>query len=441
MLLQAAGTRRAVPPGALVMLLAALGSAPAVPVAAQEARVMTLGQVVRLAVEQDPAAVQAEAAMANARGDMLQAAGSWLPTVNSLTRYNNSSNQRFDQTTGRLVSESYTTQINAGFDLFTGGRRIIGQRSAGAALSAADAQYASQRFATILRATEVFYAAAAASDIVRAAEQRLERARQQLTAAATRLELGTATQSDALRAELEVGNAEAALLDAESSLRTTTLELGRQVGVSGQVRPAEASLPARGPALPPLETLIAQATSASPSVLAADASLRLRQAERMAAWTPYLPTVRVTGGYDWFSFDFPPEQRSWSMAVVATLPLFNGFQREVALQRTASAERVAAARRRDAEIQARVAVESAAAEIASAERRVAIADRAVVLAREDLRVQEERYAMGVSTIVDLQTSQVNLSDAEVTAVRARQALGAATARLEAILGQQLGEGR
>jgi outer membrane protein len=86
-----------------------------------------------------------------------------------------------------------------------------------------------------------------------------------------------------------------------------------------------------------------------------------------------------------------------------------------------------------------VAVESSAAEIASAQRRVAIADRAVLLAREDLRVQEERYTIGVATILDLQTSQLNLSEAEVSAVRARQTLGTATARLEAILGQGLGE--
>jgi outer membrane protein len=63
----------------------------------------------------------------------------------------------------------------------------------------------------------------------------------------------------------------------------------------------------------------------------------------------------------------------------------------------------------------------------------------VLLAREDLRVQEERYTLGVATILDLQTSQVNLSDAEVNAVRARQALGTAIARLEAILGQRLRE--
>jgi outer membrane protein len=435
MLCKVQGPRRVIAPCAFLMATA-LAVAPA---RAQEIPVLTLDQVVRLAVELDPAAVAAEAAVANARTDRLQAMGTWLPSLSTLTRYNNSSNQRFDQTTGRLSSESYTTQLNAGYDIFTGGRRLLGQRSAVAGLDAADAQYASQRYSTILRATEVFYSAAAAEGLVGAAEQRLQRARDQMTAAQTRLELGTATQSDALRAEIEMGNAEAALLDAQSAMHNSTLELGRLVGRAGQVKPAQAALPERAPALPSQDVLVRQATTASPAVVAANAALRLRRAERLAAYTPYLPTLRVTGGYDWFSIDFPPEQRSWSMSVVATLPIFNGFQREAVVQRAQAAERVAEARWRDAEIQARVAVESAAAEIASAERRVSIADRSVLLAREDLRVQEERYGMGVATILDLQTSQLNLSDAEINAVRARQALGTALARLEAILGQRLRE--
>lgn len=431
------GHGRLILPGALATVLLIPGA-----VHGQEAaRVMTLDQVVRIAVERDPAAVAAEGALSSARADQLQQTGAWLPSLNVNSWYSNSSNERFDQATGQLQSESYAAQLQGGMDIFTGGRRVLAQRTVRSQVAAAGAQYESQRFSTILAATESFYAAAAAADLVSVAEQRMERARDQLAAAETRLELGTSTQSDALRAEIELGNAEAALLDAQSAMRNTTLELGRRVGVAGQVRPAEAALPDRAPPLPSLDVLVERATSSSPGVLAAEATLRSRRSERLAAFTPYLPSLRMTGGYDWSSFDFPPQERSWSMRLTASLPVFNGFQREAALQRTAANERIAEARARDATIAARVAVESAAAEIESAERRVAIADRTTILAREDLRVQEERYEIGVATILDLQTSQVALSDAEVAGVRARQALGMAMARIEAVLGQTLREDR
>src|SRR5688572_3453664 len=69
-------------------------------------RVLTLQQVTRLALERDPAAVAAEASISNASADVMQTRGSWLPNVNLNTTYSNSSNERFDQATGRLVSES-----------------------------------------------------------------------------------------------------------------------------------------------------------------------------------------------------------------------------------------------------------------------------------------------------------------------------------------------
>lgn len=419
---------------ALLVLLAAA------PGAGQEARTLSLDEALRLAVQRDPAAVAAEASLTNARADQLISRGAFLPTVTVNSSFANSSNERFDQNSGRLVSESYQAQAQGSYELFAFGRRLANLRAAGAQVRAADAQYEAQRFATVLRTTEVFYAAAAAADIARAADQRLERARQQLSVAQTRLELGTVTQSDVLRAELELGNAEVAVLDAQAALRNTRLELGRQVGLAEAVGTVPAALPERAPELPGTETLIAIAEGSAPSVTAAEMTLRSRRAERLAAYTPYLPTLRLTGGYDWFSFDWPPRDQSWSLRLVASLPVFNGFQREGAVQRAAAAERLAQARARDARIAARVSVEGAVADIASAEQRVRIADRAVGLAREDLRVVEERYGIGMVTILELQTSQVALSDAEVAAVRARQMLGTAVARLQSILGRNITEG-
>jgi hypothetical protein len=147
--------------------------------------------------------------------------------------------------------------------------------------------------------------------------------------------------------------------------------------------------------------------------------------------------VRLTGGYDWFAFDFPPEQRSWSMRLTASLPCST----------TSSARRRCSARGGGAVAEARARdARSRRASPSSRRRgdrvgraRVAIADRAVCSRARTCACRRSATAIGVATILDLQTSQVALSDAEIAAVRARQALGTATARLEAILGQRLRE--
>ncbi len=402
-----------------------------------EVPVVTLDEAIRLALLADPALAATDAAITNAGADMLEARGSWLPPLTLNGTYANSSNQRFDQTTGQLVSESYTAQIQTNYELFGGGRRIAQRRQAGAVMRAAEANHRAQEYTTRLNTTDAFFRAAAAEELVRAAEQRLARARQQHEFAQTRLEVGTATRSDVLRAEIELANAELGLVEAEASLRSARLELGRLIGRSGPVRPAEFALPDSAPELPPLESLLARAERAAPVTLAAQAAAEERGAAKWAAFASYLPTLRAIGGYDWFAYQFPPSQRSWSLRLVASLPVLNGFQREAAISRATAAARVAEVRARDAVLAARVSTENAVNEIAAAERRVAIARRTVELAEEDLRVQEERYRIGNATILELQSSQLALTEAVIEWVRARQALGVAVARLEAVLGESL----
>lgn len=405
--------------------------------AQQEVESITREEAVRLALERSPAAIGARGATRVAEAGVLEARGAWLPSLSAGSSYSNSSNERFDQATGQLVSESYSAQLDAGYDIFTGGRRIADWQSAGAALRAAEARERGQRYTTILETTMTFYQAAAAEELLTAARQRLERATRQLEFAETRRLVGTATRSDALRAELEKADAELAVLDAEAQLRTTRLALGRQVGRQGAVRPATGALPEDPPALPAVEELVARAEENAPEAVAARAELDRAASDKRGAWGQFVPALRLTGGYDWFSFRWPPDEESWSLRLTATMPLFDGFTREATLARAEADRRTAEAEARDAVLAARAAVEDAAGQIDTAARRVEIAARALELAREDLRVIEERYQLGAATILDLQTSQVALADAEVEWVRARQGLGVAVVALEAELGEPL----
>jgi len=250
-------------------------------------RSVTLEEAIRLAIEAHPASVQASVQSSAARADRLQARGALLPGVFLSGGYSNSSNQRFDQTTGQLVSENYTAQVQASYELFGGGRRFAELRATGADVRAAEARERAQRFETGLLTTEIFFAAAAASDLLVAAEQRLARAEQQLEFARARLELGTATTSDELRAEIEVGNAELAVVDAQSSLRRSRLQLSRQIGSEEEVTSAAASLPSEAPELPATEDLVQRALRSAPSVL--------RASRRAIRSTTYASCSRASG--------------------------------------------------------------------------------------------------------------------------------------------------
>ena len=61
----------------------------------------------------------------------------------------------------------------------------------------------------------------------------------------------------------------------------------------------------------------------------------------------------------------------------------------------------------------------------------------VEAAEEDLRVQQQRYAVGASTLLDVLTSQTQLNEARRDLIRARYDLRVAKAQLEALVGRDL----
>ena len=117
--------------------------------------------------------------------------------------------------------------------------------------------------------------------------------------------------------------------------------------------------------------------------------------------------------------------------------LFDRFDRELAI-----AEREAIARRggrggRGCPARGAAELTARLAELDAARAAIEITGTSVVAATEDLRVQQERYRLGASTIVDVLTSQEALNQAEVDVVKARFDYLRAKAQLEALIGRTL----
>ena len=118
-------------------------------------------------------------------------------------------------------------------------------------------------------------------------------------------------------------------------------------------------------------------------------------------------------------------------------PLFNRFTREQNIvnaqvgRRRRAGHRRGGAARRAADLTARLA------ELDAARLRIQITQRSVEASQEDLRVQQERYRLGVSTILDVLLTTESLNQAEVDAVNARFDYLRAKAAIEALIGRSL----
>jgi outer membrane protein len=407
---------------------------------------ISLAEAIRLAQQNAPATVQARGAIQTSEFSVKQAYSAFLPSVNLSAGTTRQKGDRFD-TQGNLVPftgnpASYSTGMNASLQLFDGGRRLFDIRRAKADVNAAEATEVTQRYQIALQVKQQYYNILAARESESAAQAQIDQASQQLRAAGLRLRAGAATTSDSLRSMIQLGNARLAMLTARNNLSLANATLTRLVASPRTVTATPSdTLDQRVviPSLASLEPLVQRA----PAVEQAQAELESAKAATRSAKTAYLPTVNMNfsrggSGLD-PAFGLGDKRYAYNQSLNFSLsfPLFNNLNREVSLLRASVAEDNAEVTLRDTRLGARQTLVQALGQMTTAQQQVDIQSASVSAAVEDLRVQQRRYELGASTLLEVLTSQTQLDQARTALIRARYDYRVAKAQLEALIGRDL----
>lgn len=423
----------------IAVVLAVLGMQAGFQQKADSIPQVTLSEALQISAQLDPNYVAALNQIGDAewasRAATLAFFTPFLNVSSSATKY---SSEFFNIGTGELSSTIVDARAEASYDLFAGLSKINESKRARAALEQAEATEMEARFRTALLTETEYYDVITLRELANVSRERVARAQQQLAIARARVLAGGAVQSDTLQLLLELNRARVDLLRDEASLRVAREQLGRRIGLAQQVDAAplkaEASLP-----LPIAEEAAAEeAVLNSPKAVAARAAEKAAEASVGIARSDYFPKVDLFG--QWTAFDesfFPDAIRRTSYGVRVRLPIWDRGQRELNNRRAITQRNVAQARRSDAELEVRLEAIRSYQAYVTAREAVGIESDAVRVARENLRIQSERYRTGATTILDLLTAQVEVSQAEANLVNARQVERLALAGLEALLGRRL----
>lgn len=425
-----------------VLLLAGL-AAPSALMGQQE---ITLGEAIRLAERYQPRVVQAFGTTRSSDARIRTAKGQFLPNlnVNASGSRSFSESARVDPTTGILLtsgsqSRSYSSTVSSSVDLFAGFRRTNELSSANAAGMAADASLVDVKFQQSLQTTNQFFDALSARRLLVVRELSLRRAEEQLSTSIARLSAGAATRSDSLRSLVGVGNAQLQLVTAQSQLASAEANLGRLIGATERVVAVDDSAFYQMLPQPVAAELLTEAMAQAPAVQVAEANTAAAEATLRVSKAAYWPTLTLSGNaglsaadrtdYTWASQNNLSLGFSWQ--------LFNRFNREQGVVQN----NVAVENTRAQEAEARRAVvanlTTQLADLEAARLRIEITQRNVEASNEDLRVQQERYRLGASTILDVLLTQEAVTQAEVDAVNARFDYLRARATIEALIGRPL----
>jgi outer membrane protein TolC len=308
------------------------------------------------------------------------------------------------------------------YPLFSGGRDYYGYKAAAARADAAR---------QMLRGTEVDVAMQVRLDyiaVLREAENArvtgdlLTDLQERLRIGREMLDAGRIPRYYLLRDEAELANAVQMDAMARSRAELALVALKTTMGVDLSSPVTLADRLQFTPATLSIEEGIRQASETHPDLKVAAKQRDAAQAEVRAAYGNYFPQVSLGYMYDWVRTQSRNEpsnsSQGYSVGLVVTLPLFDGFLRENALN-TAKAKLDRAIQAEGlARQQIAKEVNQAVLTLAAAEKSVEASEKGLDQAEEEYRIVKERFASGRGIQVEVLDAQVSLTRARFNAVAA-----------------------
>ena len=393
----------------------------------------------------------------------------------------------------------YFSSYNAGLSYSIGAESLYRPGREKAARNATVA-FISQAEANLVRDVTIFYMdVLRQQEGFVLAQQELERARFNLRLAEGQLEVGTATPRDVRQAEVSVGRAEVTLLQAEFAVSNARLALLVILGAELQQEfTVVSTFEVRQPIWSEAE-LVTMALERNPGLIAERANETVADSDVKIARSSYYPSLSLSAGLSGFTreastvesmisqaragvagqqqqcyllnevygrlvdplpaqdcsrFVFSPDQEQAITArnnafpfnftgqpprasLTVSVPVFQGFSRQLRVESARAAREDVRHRLRGAELDLRAQIASSLAAVRTAYETERIEERNQAVAAEQLRLATEQYRVGSASFLDLVEAETVKAQADRERVASIYAYHDLLANLEALVGARL----
>ena len=420
-------------------------------------RELTLGESVRIAIDNAPVIIQRFGEYIAAQQRIDQAFSAQLPQVSLLGQA-----IRTDGETRILNSTGSATFSNTQKPTIGSGRLSASQLlwDFGKTWAATDAAKANsdsarenvelQKDLIVLAVKESYFTQLLASRLVVVSAQAVDRSELNLKSAKGFYDVGTRPKFDVTRAEVDVANARVALIRAQNAVSLARIGLNQAMGIAINSPTRIKDILAYEPVSFDRNSLVAEAFRQRPeynqALLRADAA----EATVRQNFRDFFPGIFGVGsvGASRFQNDFQgqggsntpgvftTESRDWQVGLELRWNIFDGGNKVAKYREAKALMEAAQAGVRDQELQIWQQVEQAYVNVVAAEEQIGAAQKAVESAQENFRLSQGRFDAGVGTIIELTDAQLALTQAQATEAQALSDYRIAIARLERSLARR-----
>jgi outer membrane protein TolC len=258
-----------------------------------------------------------------------------------------------------------------------------------------------------------------------------------LRIAEAQLQAGTGVGLDVTRARAQLAATRASLITSRNArdhahidlLRALSLPIGTTIALTDSL----STVAATTEPVPDEATLVSEALSRRPDILAEQERVRAAQQGLSAIKAERLPTLGLVADDGVIGKNASRLLNTYTWGLQVTIPIFDGFRREARVQEQRSRVKEAEIRQRDIEQQAQADVHGAVLDLAAAREQLTAASERLRLAEQELSQARDRFNAGVAGNADvvnaslaLTASRTLVNDAETAYRLARVSLARAT---------------
>jgi outer membrane protein TolC len=258
-----------------------------------------------------------------------------------------------------------------------------------------------------------------------------------LRIAESQLQAGTGVGLDVTRAQAQLAATRSSLITSRNARDHARIDLLRAlslpVGTDIVLRDSLSTVAATTEPVPDESTLVSEALSARPDVLAEEERVRAAKQSLSAIKAERFPTLGLVADDGAIGKDGQRLLNTYTWGLQVNVPIFDGFRREGRIQEQKSMVSEAEIRQRDIQQQAEADVHGAVLDLAAAREQLSAASERLRLAEQELAQARDRFNAGVAGNADvvnaslaLTASRTLVNDAETAYQLARVSLARAT---------------
>lgn len=265
------------------------------------------------------------------------------------------------------------------------------------------------------------------------AQETLQRTKDTLQQAQTRLRVGEVAETDVLRAEVEVAQAEQNLTTFQNDQRLTMTVLARTIGVQESlqvVEPTPPQYPREG-----YKQLVATAYQQRQDLRAQEFAVNIARQRKNLVLARYAPQIDTHWQFDRRDTEtFAERDNFWTLFLNFRVPLFDGGVREIDLME--QEENVGQAQLQVDRLRKDIAVEVQQALVASETLSATLATlkKQVTLAERNYDLTAKQYQVGEATSLDVNNTLNTLNLVRVRLTNQTYAYQLALLNLEHVVG-------